>query len=152
MARPDRTQQIAVLNRTQEQRKYQKQQKVFNAVRVLQEQGKSITFTEIAQIANVSVSYLYKWPEVKDYIQSLRNQQNNHLQPCSEKQELGPHSLKTLHEVARKRISELEVQIQELKRQNALYRGHIAEIYELREENERLHTQLRELTSPKSDS
>jgi hypothetical protein len=36
----------------------------------------------------------------------------------------------------------------ELKHQNEILRGHIAEIYEIRDENKRLQTQLRELISP----
>lgn len=144
----DRTKQTAVLNRTQEKRKQQKQQKVMEAVRRLEQEGKPITFGAIAQIADVSISYLYKWPQIKDYIQCIRDQQEHQFQSLAQEREPGPHSLKTLHEVSRKRIGELEAQLKELKRQNEVYRGHVAEIYELRDEVERLRTQLRELMSP----
>ena len=46
------------------------------------------------------------------------------------------------NKVERERIEE---EIKELKRQNEVLRGHVAEIYEIRDENERLRTQLREL-------
>lgn len=145
----NRKQQTAVLLRTQEERKQQTLQKVFQAIRELSSTGKPLTFPNIAKVAGVSVSYLYKWPQVKEYIQSLRSEKAQQLQPLPEK-EPGPHSLKTLHEVARKRIQELEAQIQELRRQNELLRGHVAEVYECKDECNRLRQQLQELTAPKS--
>jgi len=54
--------------------------------------------------------------------------------------------------VARKRIKELEAELQELKRQNALYRGYVAEVFELRDEVERLQASLRQLTEPRPTS
>jgi len=151
MARLNLEKQKAVLLKAQESRKEQTQQKVLEAVQRLQAEGKTITFPDIAKVAGVSVSYLYKWDNIKDYIQSLRDESNQQLHDIPSKNEdPRPYGLKTLHETARKRIQELEIGMKELKRQNELYRGHVAEIYELREENERLRTQLRELTSPKT--
>lgn len=147
----DRSKQTAVLKETQQKRKEQKRQQVFSAIQVLQEQGKTITFPNIAQVANVSVSYLYKWPQLKDYIQSLREKQAIQSKLPPPKREPGPHSLKTLHEISRKRINELEDKVRELKQQNQLLRGHVAEIHELKDENERLRSQLRELMTPKTE-
>lgn len=81
------------------------------------------------------------------YIHDLQNQKAGQFQQIEQK-EPGPHSLKTLHEVSKQRIRELEAKNQELKRQNEKLRGHVAEIFELRDECERLRTQFRELTSP----
>ncbi len=67
--------------------------------------------------------------------------------PLEEKQPT-PNSLKTLHEVSKQRIRELVAENREIKRQNEKLRGHVAEIFELREECERLRTQLRLLTPP----
>ena len=152
MARGNREKQTETLRQAQQQRKEQKRQQVFEAVRTLQRQGKTITFTAVARLAQVSISYLYKWPEVKDFIQSLREEKSHQLAPLPQEPEPGPYSLKTLHEVARKRIKELEAEIQELKRQNELYRGHVAEIFELRDEVERLRESLRQLTEPRPTS
>lgn len=147
----DRKKQTAVLLKTQEERKQQAQQKVFQAIRELSSMGKPLTFPNIAKVAGVSISYLYKWPQVKEYIQSLRDEKAQQLHPTKlQGKEPGPHSLKTLHEVARKRIQELEAQIHELRRQNELLRGHVAEVYELRDECNRLRQQLQELTASKS--
>jgi hypothetical protein len=152
MARVNREKQTETLRQAQQQRKEQKRQQVFEAVRTLQQQGKTITFTAVARVAQVSISYLYKWPEVKDFIQSLREEQSHQLAPLPQEAEPGPYSLKTLHEVARKRIKELEAELQELKRQNELYRGHVAEIFELRDEVERLRELLRQFTEPRPTS
>ena len=152
MVRANRQKQTEILRQTQQQRKEQKRQQVFEAVRVLQQQGKTITFAAIARMAQVSISYLYKWPEVKDFIQSLRKEQSHQFAPLPQEPEPGPYSLKTLHEVARKRIKELEAEIQELKRQNELYRGHVAAVFELRDEVERLRELLRQFTEPRPSS
>jgi len=76
MAKGNREKQTETLRKTQQQRKEQKRQQVFEAVRALQRQGKTITFAAVARMARVSISYLYKWPEVKDFLQSLREQQS----------------------------------------------------------------------------
>lgn len=148
MTKPDRTQQTAVLKRTQEQRKQQTQEKVFEAIQQLQQESKPITFANIVRIAGVSISYLYKWPQVKDYIQSLRDTTDPKAQGLSvENNEPGPHSLRTLHEVARRRIKELEASVEELKRQNKLLRGHVAEVHELRDECDQLRQRVMEITN-----
>ena len=142
-----REKQAAVLRRTQEKRKQQKKEQVLRAVQEILAQGKPLTFPNIAKVAGCSVSYLYKWDEIKAYIHELQNKKGTQLQQLEEKKPQ-PHSLKTLHEVSKQRIRELEAEIKELKRQNEKLRGHVAEIYELREERERLRSQLRELTTP----
>jgi len=152
MAKGNREKQTETLRQTQQQRKEQKRQQVFEAVRALQRQGKTITFAAVARMARVSISYLYKWPEVKDFLQSLCEQQSRQLAPLPPEPEPGPDSLKTLHEVARKRIKELAAELQELKRQNELYRGYVAEVFELRDEVERLRASLRQLTEPRPNS
>lgn len=149
----DRKQQTAVLLKTQEERKQQALQKVFQAISELAENGQPLTFPNIAKVAGVSISYLYKWPQVKEYIQSLREQKAQQLHPTQpQDKEPGPHSLKTLHEVAKKRIQELEAELRDLKRQNEMLKGHVTEVYELRDECNRLRAQLHELTAPKPAS
>lgn len=146
MMSKNREKQTAVLNRTQAQRREEFEQKVFQAVAALRQQQKPITFTNVARIADVSISYLYKWTQIKDYIQSEREQDEKTTEQLPER-EPGPHSLRTLHEIARKRIQELEAEVKELKRQNELLRGHVAEIYDLRDECERWRERVRELTA-----
>lgn len=147
----NREKQAEVLRRTQAQRKEQKREQVLKAIQELQKQKKPLTFKNIATVAGCSVSYLYKWDNIKAYIHDLQNKKAGQLNQLEEK-EPGPHSLKTLHEVSKQRIRELEDQNQELKRQNEKLRGHVAEIFELRDECERLRAQLRQLTLPETTS
>lgn len=102
----------------------------------------------MARLAGVAVSYLYKWDDLKDYIQTLRDESCKPQLLPDEVPRDQPYSVKTLLEVARKRIRKLEAEIQELRRQNELYRGHVAEIYKLRDEVARLQEQLQQLIAP----
>jgi len=147
-----REKQAEVLRRTQAKRKEQKKEQVLKAITEIQKQKKPLTFKNIATVAGCSISYLYKWDEIKAYIHELQQQKQTTLNPIEENNKHQPHSLKTLHEVSKQRIRELEATIKELKHQNEKLRGHVAEIYELRDENERLRTQLRELISPSKSS
>lgn len=146
MAKHNREKQADVLRRTQAQRREQKKDQVLKAIQQILAQKDPLTFANIATVSGCSISYLYKWDDIKAYIHELQSQKEIQLNPLEAKIE-GPHSLKTLHEVARQRISKLEAEIGELKGKNEILRGHVAEIYELRDECERLRTQLRELTS-----
>ena len=149
----DREKQAEVLRRTQAKRKEQKKEQVLKAIQEIQKHSKPLTFKNIATVAGCSVSYLYKWDDIKAYIHELQQNKETTLNSLEEPEGKDrPHSLKTLHQVAKDKIRKLEEEIRELKRQNEVLRGHVAEIYEIRDENERLRTQLRELTSSNSSS
>jgi Family of unknown function (DUF6262) len=144
----NRDKQADVLRRTQAQRKEQKKEQVLKAIQEILTQKQPLTFANIAKVAGCSIAYLYKWPEITTYIHDLQQKNETQLHPLEEEGESKPNSLKTLHEVARQRISKLEAEIKELKVQNEKLRGHVTEIYELRDEGDRLRTQYRELTNP----
>ena len=143
-----REKQADVLRRTQAKRKEQKKEQVLKAISEIQTQKKPLTFKNIATVAGCSISYLYKWDEIKTYIHELQQQKQTTLNPIEENSKHQPHSLKTLHEVSKQRIRDLSATITELKHQNEKLRGHVTEIYELRDECQRLRTQLRESISP----
>ena len=147
-----REKQAEVLRRTQAQRKEQKKEQVLKAIAEIQNRKKPLTFKNIATVAGCSISYLYKWDEIKAYIHELQQQKQTTLNPIEEDNKERSHSLKTLHEVAKQRIRDLEANIKDLKLRNEKLRGHVTEIYELRDENERLRNQLRELINPASSS
>ena len=148
----DRQKQAEVLRRTQALRKEQKKEQVLKAVAEIRRQKKPLTFKNIAAVAGCSISYLYKWDEIKAYIHELQQKKETTLNSLEEDSKHRPHSLKTLHQVAKDKIRKLEAEIKELKHQNEILRGHVAEIYEIRDENARLQNQLRELTSPNPSS
>ena len=148
----NREKQAEVLRRTQAKRKEQKKEQVLKAIQEIQKQKKPLTFKNIATVAGCSISYLYKWDDIKAYIHELQQKKETTLNSLEEDSKHRPHSLKTLHQVAKDKIRKLETEIKELKHQNEILRGHVAEIYEIRDENERLRNQLRELTSPNPSS
>ena len=149
----NREKQAEVLRRTQAKRKEQKKEQVLKAIQEIQKHSKPLTFKNIATVAGCSVSYLYKWDDIKAYIHELQKKEETTLKSLEESDSKNrPHSLKTLHQVAKDKIRKLEKEIKELKHQNEVLRGHVAEIYEIRDENERLRNQLRELTSPNPSS
>ena len=141
-----------VLRRTQAKRKEQKKEQVLKAIAEIQKQKKPLTFKNIATVAGCSISYLYKWDEIKAYIHELQQKKETTLNSLEKDSKDRPHSLKTLYQVAKDKIRKLEAETKELKHQNEILRGHVAEIYETRDENERLRNQLRELTNPNSGS
>lgn len=150
MTKHNREKQAEVLRRTQAERKEQKKQQALKAIEEIITQKQPLTFANVATVAGCSIAYLYKWPEITDYIHELQRQQSTQLNPLEgTATDPKPHSLKTLHEVARSRIRQLEAEIVALKQDNERLRGHVVEIYELRDECERLGQQLRELTSPR---
>ena len=149
----NREKQAEVLRRTQAKRKEQKKEQVLKAIAEIQKQKKPLTFKNIATVAGCSISYLYKWDEIKAYIHELQQKKETTLNSLEKPEGKDrPHSLKTLHQVAKDKIRKLEGEIRELKRQNEVLRGHVAEIYEIKDENERLRSQLKELTNPTSSS
>ena len=143
-----RDKQTSVLRRTQANRKEQKKEQVLKGIQEILKQKKPLTFKNIATVAGCSVSYLYKWNDIKAYIHELQQKGETTLNSLEEPRRVDrPHSLKTLYQVTKDKIRKLEDEIGELKHQNEVLRGHVAQIYETRDENERLRTKLRELTS-----
>ena len=110
-----REKQTEVLRRTQAKRKEQKKEQVLKAIQELQKTKQSLTFKNIATVAGCSISYLYKWDDIKMYIHELQQKKEITLNSIEDNNKYQPHSLKTLHEVAKKRIRVLEATIKELK-------------------------------------
>ncbi|MEH2084585.1 MAG: DUF6262 family protein [Nostoc sp.] len=142
----NRDKQAEVLRRTQAQRKEQKKEQVLKAIQEILAQKQPLTFANIANVNGCSISYLYKWDDIKAYIHNIQHEKETQLNLLEQK-DLKPHSLKTLHKVARQRIRQLEAEIRELKHQNEKLKGHVAEIYELRDECDRLRSQLQHFAS-----
>ncbi len=68
---------INTLKQTQKQRQEDARNRVYQAIERLQKLNAKINFHSIAREAQVSVSYLYKYPDIKQHIAELRSQQNS---------------------------------------------------------------------------
>ncbi|MDJ0594885.1 MAG: DUF6262 family protein [Pleurocapsa sp. MO_226.B13] len=77
----NREKQAEVLRRTQAKRKEQKKEQVLKAIAQIRRQNKPLTFRNIATVAGCSISYLYKWDEIKAYIHELQHQKQTTLNP-----------------------------------------------------------------------
>ncbi|MGB3206869.1 MAG: DUF6262 family protein [Crinalium sp.] len=137
MSEHTREQRIQTLKATQQARKKETITKVNKAIERLQRIGAKINFQSIAREANVSVPYLYKYPELKERIQNLRHQQT--LLP-SAPVNLPPVTAKAHSQVItrlKKRIHQLEEENKELKRKNEALAGQVYRVHSLTEQIER---------------
>ncbi|GAA6614382.1 DUF6262 family protein [Scytonema sp. NUACC26] len=150
---------IKTLTDTQLARKQETLEKVNKAIERLQKIGAKINFQTIAKEANVSVPYLYKYPELKAHIAQLRNQQS--LMPSSPT--VRPPVTAKAHsqviERLKKRIYELEKDHAELKRKNEALAGQVYRTHSLIEQVERqkeiietLENRLKSVSQPTTDS
>ncbi|BAY86052.1 hypothetical protein NIES267_55580 [Calothrix parasitica NIES-267] len=144
----NREKQTLVLRRTQAFRKEQKKKQVLKAIQEIIKHSQPLTFKNIATVAGCSVSYLYKWDDIKAYIHELQQHKETTLNQIKEPiDKYQPHSFKDLYQIAKDKICNLDSEIKELKRQNEILRGHVAEIYEIRDENKRLLELLKDYKS-----
>jgi hypothetical protein len=68
---------IETLKKNQQFRKQDSLERVYKAIERLQKIGAKINFHAVAKEANLSVSYLYKYPELKQQVALLRSQQSS---------------------------------------------------------------------------
>jgi predicted RNase H-like nuclease (RuvC/YqgF family) len=128
-ARVDNLQQV------QAARKEDSAERVFKAIERLQKINGKINFTTIAKEANVSVSYLYKYPEIKQRIAEVRNKQRSFpTSPVAQ-----PNSSSTGNIITRlkEKIQQLENENKELKRKHEALAGQVYRVHYLQEQVER---------------
>ena len=70
---------ISGLNRTSQKKKQDALEKTEKAIAILVKKRQKITIRSVAREAGVSVSYIYKYPELAYKIQRLREQQRYSL-------------------------------------------------------------------------
>jgi Family of unknown function (DUF6262) len=128
---------IKTLTDTQAARKQETSEKVYKAIERLQKIGAKINFQTIAKEANVSVPYLYKYPELKAHIAQLRNQQSSMPSESVVQPSVTAKAHSQVVERLKKRIHELEADLSELKRKNEALAGQVYRVHSLQEQVER---------------
>ena len=121
-------QRIAKLNAVQQQRKQDCIDRTEKAISKLLQNNERVSFGAIARIANVSVSYLYKYPEIKERIQDLRDQQLKNARKLTRPQTASGKSKQVIIKQLRERINTLEWEKKELKKQNEKMTGELYRI------------------------
>lgn len=119
-----REKRIAALNETQEQRRQEYLEKTEKAIIKLSQTNQKLSFANIAREANVSISYLYKYPEIKERIKYLRRQQEENAKPVKP-QLRTEKSSQTIINQLKNRIKSLEWEKKELKKQNEALTGRL---------------------------
>lgn len=141
----DKTKEFRInnLKKTQEQRKQDSKNRVYKAIERLQKLNVKINFHTVAREAQVSVSYLYKYPEIKQHIGELRSKQNSlPVSPVAK-----PNSTSHGKVVTRlqERIKKLETENKELKRKCEALAGQVYRVHHLESQVERLQEQNEDL-------
>jgi hypothetical protein len=121
-------QRIAKLDAVQQQRKQDCLDRTEKAISKLLQNNERVSFGAIARIANVSVSYLYKYPEIKDRIQDIRNQQLKNTRKLTRPQTASENSKQVVIKQLRERIRTIEWEKTELKKQNEKMTGELYRI------------------------
>ncbi len=121
-------QRIAKLNAVQQQRKQDCIDRTEKAIYKLLQNNERVSFGAIARIANVSVSYLYKYPGLKERIQDICNQQVKNTRKLTRPQTASEKSKQVIIKQLRERINRLEWENKELKKQNEKMTGELYKI------------------------
>jgi myosin heavy subunit len=152
MSREDiRETRIENLKKTQAARKEDALERVYQAVKRLEKIGGKINFHTVAKEANLSVSYLYKYPELKQHIAELRSKQSSMpVSPVAK-----PVSSKSHSQIVgrlKERICQLEQENQELRRKNEALAGQVYRVHHLQEQVERQQQTIVDLQARLNES
>ncbi len=142
-ARVDNLQQV------QAARKEDSADRVFKAIERLQKINGKINFTTIAKEANVSVSYLYKYPEIKQRIAEVRNKQRSF--PTSPVAQPNSSSTGKIITRLKEKIQQLENENKELKRKHEALAGQVYRVHYLQEQVERQQQIIEDLQDKLKD-
>ncbi len=145
-----RDSRIETLKKTQESRKQDCLERVYKAIERLQKIGAKINFHTVAKEANLSVSYLYKYPELKQHLAELRSQQSS--MPVSSVAKPGSPSHVKVVSRFKERIYQLEAQNQELRRKNEALAGQVYRVHYLQEQVERQQQTIEDLQKRLKDA
>ncbi len=151
-----RESQIATLNAVAEARKRSCLDRTEKAISQLVKKNEQISFSSVAREAGVSVSYLYKYSEIKERIQALRKQQKVSSKKLTRPQTASENSKQVIITQLRERINTLRWEKNELTKQNEALTGNLyalgnlqdlldrikAENCRLNDENKRLRAEL----------
>lgn len=120
-------------------------EKTEKAIAKLSSRGEEITFRSIAQQAGVSVSYLYKYEELKDRIKHLREQQKQTVVKPTQEKRYQPASDKSkgvLIYSIKEENKKLRAEIEGLRRHIEVVQGRNYELASVEEDNNRLKKSL----------
>ena len=137
------------INRYQSDRKEDSANRVFKAIERLQKISGKINFTSVAKEANLSVAYLYKYPEIKLRIAELRNKQQSF--PATPVAQPNSSSTGKLIASFKEKIQQIEKENKELKRKHEAFAIQILQAHHLQDELERQQQIVKDLKAMLKD-
>lgn len=156
VSKHNKEERIARLSAASEQKKQDALIATEKAIRKLQQEGKVISFKAVAREAQVSTSYLYKYPELKEKIAKLREEQKQsgrRVMPVA-----SDNSKSRIINNLKRRIKDLEQDINQLRRANESLAGRAFELEEYenavnryKEHNQRLSAEVERLVEENSE-
>ncbi len=135
-----REKRIATLNAVQEQRKQNCLVRTEKAIAQIQKKGQRLSFANIARAADVSVSYLYKYPEIKQRIQDLRIEQERNGKPATPQTRSDKSSQVIINQL-KERIKKLQTERDSLRRINQGLAGRVYHLQNVEDLVERLRAE-----------
>ena len=155
MSKHNKEERIARLSAASEQKKQDALAATEKAIRKLQKEGKVITFKAVAREAQVSTSYLYKYPELKEKIAKLREEQRRsgkRVMPVA-----SDNSKTRIIGHLKRRIKDLDQEVTQLRHANESLAGRAFELEEyestverFRKHNEKLSAEVDRLAEENS--
>ena len=131
------------LKQAQASRKQDSLNRVNQAIKYLEKRNEKINFHTVALQANVSVAYLYKYPEIKQKIAQIRNTQSS--MPREELKSTSSKSQTKILTRLKERIQLLESENKQLKRKNEALAGQVYRVHQLQELVERQSSTIQDL-------
>ncbi|WP_373545616.1 DUF6262 family protein [Chamaesiphon sp.] len=126
-------------------------ERVEKALERMLKQNQKINFQTISHSANVSTAYLYKYPELKNRIITLRDQQKNQAKP-KQAPIASDNSKTVIINTLREETKRLRVEMSELRRANEAITGRLHQVQgsndlteQLKKENESLKIRIQNL-------
>jgi hypothetical protein len=144
---------IEALQEAAAQKARESEERVEKALEKMIKQGQKITFSTVAQVANVSTAYLYKQPDLRSRIETLRDQQKQRSKP-KQPPPASDNSKAVIIQSVRAENKRLRGEIDELRKINETLTGRLYQLQSsqnlvdrLRAENAELKKQLEECRS-----
>jgi len=138
-----------LLVKAAEAKKKDAAERLEKAIKQVLDRGENITFKAIAETAGLSVSYLYKYPEIKNRIAELRNQQKAAIGGIVNKtpkfQAATDKSKAVIISKLRQENRRLRNDNEELKKHIEVAQGRVIELRQVEAENNRLKARIKEL-------
>jgi len=142
---------IEALQEAAAQKSQESLDRVEKALEKMIKQGLTINFKTVADTANVSTAYLYKTPEIREKIETIRDQQKNQSNP--QKPVASDNSKAVIISNLREEVKRVRSELEEFKKINQTLTGKLYQLQSadnlaerLKQENESLRQQVAQLT------